>query len=131
MTEKNDVVETDELEELAAWGRKFVRSVRDDLRKTVKADRPHAYMQSQHDVNGDLFALAFGMLFQAREELRALKARPVLTDRGVWSAEQKYQAGDAVSFRGGLWIARVESTGLRPGDGGVGWRLAVKKGAAG
>lgn len=49
--------------------------------------------------------------------------------RGVFKASDAYQKGDSVTYGGSLWIAEKDDPG-KPGDG-VGWRLAVKKGADG
>ncbi|UAK23664.1 collagen-like protein [Sphingomonas nostoxanthinifaciens] len=54
---------------------------------------------------------------------------PVVIDRGVFKADEAYEAGDAVSWGGSLWIARRE-TSARPGEG-EDWRLAVKRGRDG
>lgn len=55
---------------------------------------------------------------------------PVLLDRGAYSAEKSYEAGDVVSHGGSMWIASGEPEGA-PGLGGNGWRLAVKRGRDG
>lgn len=55
---------------------------------------------------------------------------PVLLDRGAYSAEKSYEAGDVVSHGGSMWIASSEPGGA-PGLGGNGWRLAVKRGRDG
>jgi integrin beta 3 len=54
---------------------------------------------------------------------------PVVIDRGVWK-EGGYQAGDAVTWRGSLWIAQRE-TAAKPDEASSDWRLAVKRGRDG
>ncbi len=54
---------------------------------------------------------------------------PVVIDRGVWSEGKTYEAGDAVTWAGSVWIAQ-KATSDKP-DGGDGWRLSVKRGRDG
>lgn len=54
---------------------------------------------------------------------------PVVIDRGVYKAGQQYEAGDAVTFGGSLWIAQKSTSG-KPQDSDD-WRLAVKRGRDG
>jgi hypothetical protein len=55
----------------------------------------------------------------------AVRLGPVMVDRGIWEPTEHYAAGDVVTFGNALWIARVASKGMKPGDG-AGWRLANK-----
>jgi integrin beta 3 len=57
----------------------------------------------------------------------------MLLDRGVYTSERNYTAGDVVSHAGSMWIAKGDGAGLQPGTdrGAALWRLAVKKGADG
>jgi integrin beta 3 len=55
--------------------------------------------------------------------------KPGFVDRGVYKAGQSYEAGDAVTFGGSLWIAQREAK-EKPGTGDA-WRLAVKHGRDG
>lgn len=57
-------------------------------------------------------------------------AFPVVLDRGVWTADKDYSAGDAVSWAGSLWIAQKDAPG-KPDTADSGWRLSVKKGRDG
>ena len=50
-----------------------------------------------------------------------------LTLGGVWKAGERYKENTLVSFQGGLWISRADTT-ARPGSGSPSWRLCVKKG---
>lgn len=59
---------------------------------------------------------------------KRLKLATVL-DRGVYKAGTTYEAGDAVSFGGNMWIAQCE-TMAKPGES-QDFRLAVKKGRDG
>lgn len=54
---------------------------------------------------------------------------PVVIDRGVWSEGKAYDAGDAVTWAGSVWIAQKATT-EKPDDGD-GWRLSVKRGRDG
>lgn len=55
---------------------------------------------------------------------------PVPVDRGVFKASEAYEAGDAVTWGGSLWIAQ-RATNAKPDTPESGWRLAVKKGRDG
>lgn len=55
---------------------------------------------------------------------------PVTIYRDVFKAGETYQAGDAVTWGGSLWIAQRE-TDAKPDSPESGWRLAVKKGRDG
>ena len=46
---------------------------------------------------------------------------------GVWKASERYAENTLVSFQGGLWISRADTT-ARPGGSSPAWRLCVKKG---
>lgn len=54
---------------------------------------------------------------------------PVILDRGVFKDGAAYEAGDAVTWGGSLWIAQ-KATADKP-EAGDGWRLAVKRGRDG
>ena len=56
---------------------------------------------------------------------------PVVVYRGVWEP-RTYQAGEAVTWGGSLWIAKTE-TAAKPEEHGAvrTWQLAVKRGAEG
>lgn len=54
---------------------------------------------------------------------------PVVIDRGVFKADQSYEAGDGVTWAGSFWIAQTATTS-KPGEDAT-WRLAVKKGRDG
>ncbi|WP_214471082.1 hypothetical protein [Mesorhizobium sp. dw_380] len=47
---------------------------------------------------------------------------------GVWSQDKKYTPGEFVTHGGAMWAAKVQSTGVKPGEGGLCWQLAVKAG---
>ena len=55
---------------------------------------------------------------------------PVVIDRAVFKAGETYQAGDAVTWGGSLWIAQRE-TDAKPDSPDSGWRLSVKRGRDG
>ena len=54
---------------------------------------------------------------------------PVLLDKGVYSPESEYEAGDVVSWGGSMWISQC-STKDKPGTTAA-WRLSVKHGRDG
>lgn len=73
---------------------------------------------------------AFTLRFSKGERTKEFElAMPVVIDRGVWREGKAYEAGDAVTWGGSLWIAQ-KGTEAKP-DGGDGWRLAVKRGRDG
>jgi hypothetical protein len=55
---------------------------------------------------------------------------PVQIYRGIWDATAKYVRGDAVTWAGAQWVAKNDTTD-KPGEGGEGWQLSVKKGRDG
>jgi len=55
---------------------------------------------------------------------------PVIIDRGVWTEGKAYDAGDAVTWAGSVWIAQKDGITAKP-DSGDGWRLSVKRGRDG
>ena len=63
---------------------------------------------------------------------RAQARLPGLRYKGVFSPEEKYEAGDACTQGGSVWIATESGSKLgTPGVGASGWRLAVKRGVDG
>jgi len=48
--------------------------------------------------------------------------------RGIYSDQQRYTAGDTVTWSGSCWHCN-ETTTDRPGDGSKAWTLMVKRGA--
>lgn len=55
----------------------------------------------------------------------------VVLDRGVYTPEKDYQAGDGVTWGGSFWIAQRETKGEKPGEGNDAFRLSVKRGRDG
>ncbi|MET3459817.1 phage portal protein [Variovorax atrisoli] len=52
-----------------------------------------------------------------------------LVDKGVFRAEEAYEAGDGVTWGGSFFIAQKDAPIGKPGEPGCnGWRLAVKRG---
>jgi len=52
-----------------------------------------------------------------------------LVDKGVFRAEEGYEAGDGVTWGGSFFIAQKDAPLGKPGEPGCdGWRLAVKRG---
>lgn len=70
------------------------------------------------------------MRFQQKDVLHTYELElPVLIDRGVYKAGEKYKRGDCVTWGGSLWIAQKETEAKPETDDS--WRLAVKKGRDG
>ncbi|UPJ81916.1 hypothetical protein IVB16_08095 [Bradyrhizobium sp. 183] len=63
-----------------------------------------------------------------KERLRELESRPTLRYLGIWDASRTYPPGSFVTHAGSIWYTDAQNTGLRPGEGGNFWRLAVKRG---
>lgn len=68
--------------------------------------------------------------FRRGDEEKAFTLKwPTVIYRGVWAAGD-YEAGDATTWGGSLWIAEKQ-TNEKPDTADSGWRLAVKKGRDG
>jgi hypothetical protein len=66
------------------------------------------------------------------QRIEALEQRPALKDAGVWRADGVYDIGAVVTDHGSAWVCKLHHCQSRPGgDGGVGWRLLVKRGRDG
>jgi hypothetical protein len=72
-------------------------------------------------------------------EVRELLARRVATleaarkttsfqYRDVWDVRESYAPGDFVIFGASMWHCSKSNQGVRPGESGGVWRLAVKRG---
>jgi hypothetical protein len=59
------------------------------------------------------------------------QAQSAFQYRGVWRADESYRQNNFATFGGGLWVAKIDSTGLKPGDNNSAWQLAVKAGRDG
>jgi integrin beta 3 len=69
--------------------------------------------------------------FISGEEERVASFKwPTVLDRGVYKAGEQYDAGDAVTWGGSLWIAQ-RATDQKPDTPDSGFRLAVKRGRDG
>jgi hypothetical protein len=69
--------------------------------------------------------------FRRGDEEKAFTFKwPTPIDRGVYKAGASYEAGDAVTWGGSLWIAQ-RATDAKPDTADSGFRLAVKKGRDG
>ena len=139
-------------DERSAFYDKAVTAGQEDMHDAVRTvmrnalateQKPVTYSQQIHDAH--LMALAAGLTSvkaliavagakrrQLEARVAALEARSEksISDYGVWKSNVEYPPGAAVTHAGGLWIAKLQTTGCRPGDGAL-WRLAVKKGSAG
>ena len=63
------------------------------------------------------------------QQLATLEAKPHVKFVGVFEPGRTYEAGDAATHNGGLWVCKVRTSG-KPGEDFVAWQLAVKRGAA-
>lgn len=69
--------------------------------------------------------------FRRGEDEKAFTLKwPTVIDRGVYKAGETYEAGDAATWGGSLWIAQKQ-TEAKPDTPESGWRLAVKRGRDG
>ncbi|OUL98555.1 hypothetical protein [Variovorax sp. JS1663] len=55
---------------------------------------------------------------------------PVVIHRGIYQADQQYEAGDAATWDGSTWIA-LQATKDKPGTNSEAWRLSTKRGRDG
>ncbi|MFK4534216.1 hypothetical protein ABIA00_002399 [Bradyrhizobium ottawaense] len=82
-------------------------------------------VKSLAPVIGDFVLAAITPL---KERIKALESRPTLRYLGVWDSSRTYQPGSFVTHAGSVWNTDVEVVGVRPGEGGNIWKLAVKRG---
>jgi hypothetical protein len=69
--------------------------------------------------------------FRRGEEEKAFTLKwPTVIYRGVWRSGETYEAGDAVTWGGHMWIAERATT-AKPDQPDEGWRIAVKRGRDG
>jgi len=69
--------------------------------------------------------------FVRGDEVKEVEAQfPAILYRGIYREDTGYDAGDAVTWGGSLWIA-LRDTRSKPGEASSDWRLAVKKGRDG
>ncbi|GAB9214381.1 hypothetical protein BDS110ZK18_42890 [Bradyrhizobium diazoefficiens] len=84
------------------------------------------FVKSLAPVIGDFVLAAITPL---KERIKELESRPTLRYLGIWDASRTYPRGSFVTFSGSVWHAETENTGVRPGEGGNIWKLAVKRGS--
>ncbi|MDG4898051.1 hypothetical protein P9272_31405 [Mesorhizobium sp. WSM4976] len=65
------------------------------------------------------------------DRVKQLEERPSVEYRGSWKADEKYRRGDLISHAGSVWHCELAGSGIVPGEGAIGWRLAVKRGRDG
>lgn len=97
------------------------------LAKRDAKDDPFATSSAVKQIAPPAPTTAPAELALLEERIAALEARPAMKDAGVWMPATHYEAGDLVTFGGSGWVAKIASTGVKPGDGAA-WRLFVKKG---
>jgi hypothetical protein len=67
---------------------------------------------------------------ELKAQIAELKARPGMKYQGVWHDGMVCDAGDVVTDRGSMWIAKGTTAG-RPGEDHPVWQLCVKRGRDG
>jgi hypothetical protein len=98
----------------------------------LKSAALQAVMKGIAAVLKERFAVSDHRIDAIEQRIRELEQRPRgIEYQGVWEASRTYQAGDAVTVVGSLWICRSVNTGMRPGESSHAWQLAVKKGRDG
>lgn len=106
----------------------------DLLRKDgFHADQP-AHLDFAASLQGELMAVFrwAGLRCKALEDrVQQLEERPSVEYRGSWKADEKYRRGDLISHAGSVWHCELAGSGIVPGEGATGWRLAVKRGRDG
>jgi hypothetical protein len=83
-------------------------------------------VKSLAPVIGDFVLAAITPL---KERIKELESRPTLRYLGIWDASRTYPPGSFTTHAGSVWHTDVEVVGVRPGEGGNIWRLAVKRGS--
>lgn len=125
----------------ASWALDFERRAQDVLQRAI--DRMPVPKDGRDGIDGkDGFGLEDfeaeydgegGLTLRfVRGDLRkecALRL-PLFVDRGVFKEGEPYQAGNAVTFGGQLYLAQKDAPAGKPGES-PDWRLAVKKGRDG
>lgn len=84
------------------------------------------FVKSLAPVIGDFVLAAITPL---KERIKALESRPTLRYLGIWDASRTYPPGSFTTHSGSVWYTDMETTGIRPGEGGNIWKLAVKRGS--
>jgi hypothetical protein len=78
----------------------------------------------------------FTVTFQRGDVVKAFPFRmPVVLYRGIYDQSTTYEAGDAVTWGGSMWIARTDTASVAPDENSVAgkkvWALSVMRGRAG
>lgn len=85
-------------------------------------------VKSLAPVIGDFVLAAIRPL---RQRIQELESRPTLRYLGIWDASRTYPPGTFITHGGSVWHSDLDSTGVRPGEGGNRiWKLAVKRGGS-
>jgi hypothetical protein len=96
--------------------------------------RPIAVGVSGVDLSlaGDSRAVTLSVELSSGSVVSKTVAVPTLIYRRVYDDETQYDAGDAVTFKGSIWVANAKTKGAAPKEGeDTVWRLAVKAGRDG
>lgn len=85
-------------------------------------------VKSLAPVIGDFVLAAITPL---KERIKELESRPTLRYLGIWDGSRTYPPGTFITHGGSIWHSDLDSTGVRPGEGGNRiWKLAVKRGGS-
>ncbi|WP_082953911.1 hypothetical protein [Mesorhizobium sp. AA23] len=85
------------------------------------------------DVAGEHLGVQHWMtarIAELEDRLKELEERS-FDYKGVWKADETYKRGHFVTHSGSLWHCELAGSGIVPGNGAAGWRLAVKRGENG
>lgn len=74
--------------------------------------------------------LVFRFKTAAGVHAQAVKVRGAMLSRGIFEPGSNYEAGDVVTHRKGVWVARDDTTAT-PGDGETPWLLFARSGRDG
>jgi hypothetical protein len=94
------------------------------LKRIATLERKHAVMRKNYAVMVDALAEAIPTIAGEVCEL-VLAKKGVMQDAGIWREGETYAKGALATHGGSAWVATIENTGMKPGDGAA-WRLAAK-----
>lgn len=117
------------------WALKFVTEHIEELRRIRRANsKAVLYTQGQHDMIAEGFGSAFASVALLNDRIKELEDRldkPALAYAGVYQRALDYRRGQAVTYKGSLYIAlEAAEPGQIPGESAP-WQLAVRAGRDG
>jgi hypothetical protein len=118
-------------EQDAAKAKPAVRHARLPSPKLLTADHLEKRLgQSFEEIGkfvGDVLADDIVPLITALQARLTELEQTALRDGGIFSVGKAYAPGSVVSHSGSLWVAKCDTTGVRPGTGSN-WRMMLKRG---